>query len=325
MTFVSKSNTMRIFTGIQPTDNLHIGNLFGALIPFSTMDSKDKILFVADLHSITKSTTINMKHIMNILRLAMALNDTKCKYFIQSKFSYVTDFMWYFACKTSMATLTTMNQYETYSTTYNNAGLLMYPLLMAADIISIGATHVPIGSDQKQHLELTRNIIQVLNRGRSKKFPMVEPIILPARKIYNIKDSSIKMSKSYGPPMGVIFIDDNSELLKKKVMGAQTDSLSMPVDMISLNSRSPILNLYNIYALVTNLSLESIVGKFINTNFFTFKTDLYIKLSDYLMKIQIKTNKITDTEILTKLDTDSVYIGNIMCQLKEQLYSTITE
>jgi tryptophanyl-tRNA synthetase len=272
-------NKKVVLTGMQPTGKLHLGSLLGALDNWCRMlDSYDCLFFLADQHAIT------MPHVPAELRrnamdcvaqyIACGLDPKKCKIFLQSQIIGHAELMWVLSCLTPIGQLERMTQFKDKSKKVGQfvcSGLLFYPILMAADILLYNADLVPVGEDQKQHLEITRDIAQKFNGTYSDMFVLPEPYIgQTGARIMSLQNPTIKMSKSDKNQNGVVYITDTNEIIRKKITGAITDSGN---DIAFDEKNKPgISNLLNIFAAIEGISIEEAVRQFSSlTSYVPFK------------------------------------------------------
>ncbi len=285
-----KSNqpSKRIFSGIQPTGNLHIGNYLGAIKNWIKLQKEDDCIYsIVDLHAMTvpnnlldiKNSTLEVAAAV----IASGINPKKSILFNQSNVPQHTELAWIFNCIARIGWLNRMTQFkEKAGKKKDNAtvGLFSYPVLMAADILLYKATHVPVGEDQKQHLELTRDIASSFNTTFDKKlnkdfFQLPEPIILgPAKRIMSLRDGKNKMSKSDISDASRINLMDDKDQIFSKIKKAKTDQYPIPENINDLVNRPEALNLINIYASFSNKSVNEILFKFSGKGFSQFKQDL---------------------------------------------------
>ena len=286
--FKSKQPPKRIFSGIQPTGNLHIGNYLGAIKNWIKLQEEDDCIYsIVDLHAMTVPNNIlNIKN--STLEVAAALiasgiNPKKSILFNQSNVPQHSELAWIFNCIARIGWLNRMTQFkEKAGKKRDNAtvGLFSYPVLMAADILLYKATHVPVGEDQKQHLELTRDIASSFNTTFKKTnnkefFNLPQPIILgPAKRIMSLKDGKTKMSKSDVSDASRINLMDNQDQIHIKIKKAKTDQYPIPDNIVDLENRPEALNLINIYASFSNRSTDEILNKFSGKGFSQFKESL---------------------------------------------------
>ncbi len=271
-----------VFSGVQPTGNLHLGNYLGALRNFVALQHKaDCIYCVVDLHAIT--TFQNPKDLKNnILEttavfLASGIDEKKNIIFNQSSVRGHTELAWILSCTSRMGWLNRMTQFKDKAGKDKekaSVGLYIYPNLMAADILLYKATHVPVGADQKQHLELSRDIAQKFNKDYNLKefFPIPEPLIPKnISRIMSLRDGTKKMSKSEESDYSRINLKDSPEEIVKKIKKAKTDTDPIPYEIKDLENRPEALNLINIYSELKGSNLEETLIKLAGKDFSTFK------------------------------------------------------
>jgi tryptophanyl-tRNA synthetase len=280
----------RVFSGIQPTGNLHIGNYLGAIKQFVAMQhDQESIYCVVDMHAITvfqdpKELSASIRGLA-ALYMASGLDPQKNILFNQSKVSAHAELAWVFNCVARLGWLNRMTQFKDKAGKNRenvSVGLYAYPNLMAADILAYKATHVPIGDDQKQHVELSRDIAQKFNNdygslrpGAEHFFPIPEPIIQgPAARVMSLRDGTKKMSKSDLSDMTRINMTDDDDLIVKKIRKARTDPEPLPSDLDGLKDRAEATNLIGIYAAFTGLSKEQVLTDVGGLPFSEFKPKL---------------------------------------------------
>ena len=284
----SQQPSKRIFSGIQPTGNLHIGNYLGAIKNWIKLQKEDDCIYsIVDLHAMTvPSNLLDIKN--STLEVAAAviasgIDPKKSILFNQSSVPQHTELAWIFNCIARIGWLNRMTQFkEKAGKKKDNAtvGLFSYPILMAADILLYKATHVPVGEDQKQHLELTRDIASSFNTAFNKIinkdfFNLPEPIILgPAKRIMSLRDGKSKMSKSDVSDGSRINLMDNKDQIYLKIKKAKTDQYPIPDNIDDLDNRPEALNLINIYASFSNKSVKEILQQFSGKGFSQFKESL---------------------------------------------------
>ena len=284
----SKQPSKRIFSGIQPTGNLHIGNYLGAIKNWNNLQEEgDCIYSIVDLHAMTvpnnlldiKNSTLEVAAAV----IASGIDPKKSILFNQSNVPQHTELAWIFNCIARIGWLNRMTQFkEKAGKKKDNAtvGLFSYPVLMAADILLYKATHVPVGEDQKQHLELTRDIASSFNTTFNNSldkdfFRLPEPIILgPAKRIMSLRDGKSKMSKSDISDGSRINLMDNKDQIYQKIKRAKTDRYPIPENIDDLDYRPEALNLINIYASFSNESVKEILKQFSGKGFAQFKESL---------------------------------------------------
>ena len=287
----------RVFSGVQPTGNLHLGNYLGAIRKFVTMqESHECIYCVVDLHAITQPFPVwggpeklaGHTREVTAAYLASGIDPVKNIVFNQSQVSGHAELAWLFNCVARMGWLNRMTQFkEKAGKDRENAsvGLFAYPTLMAADILLYRATHVPVGDDQKQHLELTRDIAAKFNNDFAASiaanghgegyFPITEPIIEgPATRIMSLRDGSKKMSKSDPSDASRINMTDDADAIAKKIRKAKTDPEPLPDTVAGLKDRPEARNLVNIYAALSDTTAEAVIAEHAGAQFGTFKPAL---------------------------------------------------
>ena len=284
----SKQPRRRIFSGIQPTGNLHIGNYLGAIKNWTKLQEEDDCIYsIVDLHAMTvPSNVLEIKHStleVTAAVIASGIDQKKSILFNQSSVPQHSELAWIFNCISKIGWLNRMTQFkEKAGKKRDNAtvGLFSYPVLMAADILLYRATHVPVGEDQKQHLELTRDIAQTFNtmfhnQIDKKFFSLPEPIILgPAKRIMSLRDGMKKMSKSDISDASRINLMDEKDAISSKVKKAKTDPYAIPDNVIDLEGRHEAINLINIYASFSNKNVEDVLIEFAGKGFSYLKNNL---------------------------------------------------
>ena len=283
----------RVFSGVQPTGNLHLGNYLGAIQRFVALqDRYDCIYCVVDLHAITvwQDPVELKKQIREVTAafIAAGIDPSKHIVFNQSQVSGHAELAWVFNCVARLGWLNRMTQFkEKAGKDRENAsvGLYAYPSLMAADILLYRATHVPVGEDQKQHLELTRDIAQKFNNDFGPSiarlglgenfFPLTEPLIGgPAARVMSLRDGSKKMSKSDPSDLSRINLTDDADAVASKIRKAKTDPEPLPSELDGLKGRPEADNLVGIYAALAATPKEQVLADFGGGQFSTFKAAL---------------------------------------------------
>ena len=274
-----------VFSGVQPTGNLHLGNYLGAMKNFVELQKKMECIYcVVDLHAITvfqEPQELN-KNILETTAgfLACGLDFKKSIIFNQSSVSGHAELAWIFNCVSRVGWMNRMTQFkEKAGSNKENAsvGLYVYPNLMAADILLYKATHVPVGDDQKQHLELARDIAQKFNNDFRNEnfFPIPEPLIQKKiSRVMSLRDGKKKMSKSEESDYSRINLGDSEDEIKKKIKKAKTDSLPIPEKSEDLKNRPEALNLLTIYSSITDSTLEKTLKEMNGKDFSKFKENL---------------------------------------------------
>ena len=273
-----------IFSGVQPSGEIHIGNYLGAIIQFVNYQTDYKSIFsIVDLHAITvwqepealKSST---REVLAIF-LASGLDESRNIIFNQSQVPEHTQLAWILSCTARVGWLNRMTQFKDKAgKNRENAsiGLYTYPILMAADILLYSASHVPVGEDQKQHLELTRDIAAKFNNDFDVDFfPITEPVIEgAATRVMSLRDGSKKMSKSDPSDLSRLNMTDDADALAKKIRKAKTDAEPLPDSIEGLEGRPEARNLVNIYAALSDSNAEAVITEFSGHQFGTFKPRL---------------------------------------------------
>ncbi len=320
----------KIFSGVQPTGNLHLGNYLGAIKNFVDLnnDKDNKCIFcVVDLHAITVRQ--EPKELKNNIRetvatfIASGIDPKKSIIFNQSRVAAHAEGAWILSCVARMGWLNRMTQFKEKAGKDKekaSIGLYSYPVLMAADILLYDATHVPVGDDQKQHLELCRDIAQKFNNDfEVENFLQVpEPLIQKEfSRIMSLKDGSKKMSKSELSDLSRINLTDNKDQIINKIKKAKTDPLPMPQDIKELEERLEAKNLLGIYSSLTNSTLENSVKNFAGKNFSEFKEQLAEELVNKIEPISNEIKKLLgDKSYLDKILLDGVEKANLIASKK---------
>ena len=274
----------RIFSGIQPTGNLHLGNYLGAIKNWVDLqESYECIYCIVDMHAITvphqPSELKNNTREVTASLIAAGIDPKRSVVFNQSKVSAHAELAWIFNCISKLGWLNRMTQFKDKSGKNRenvSAGLYVYPNLMAADILLYHATHVPVGEDQKQHLELTRDIANSFNDTYGGKFfPLVEPLIFGvAPRVMSLRDGNKKMSKSDQSDFTRINLIDDAETIVLKLQKARTDPDPLPESVEGLNNRAEASNLVGIYAGLSNSTKENVISEHGGSQFSSFKKSL---------------------------------------------------
>ncbi|MBL4613683.1 MAG: tryptophan--tRNA ligase [Magnetovibrio sp.] len=275
----------RIFSGIQPTGNLHLGNYLGAVRNWVKLQDDFECIFcVVDMHAITQwqdpaALTASTREVAAAM-IASGVDAKKHIIFNQSQVAAHAELAWIFNCVARLGWLNRMTQFKDKAgKNRENAsvGLYAYPNLMAADILLYRATHVPVGEDQKQHLELARDIAAKFNHdfGVEDFFPQPEPLILgTATRVMSLKDGTKKMSKSDPSALSRINMTDDADAIAKKIREAKTDPEALPEDAKAMEGRPEVANLLGIYAALSDTSLDDVIAQFAGQGFGAFKKDL---------------------------------------------------
>jgi len=314
----------RVFSGVQPTGNLHLGNYLGAITRFVALQRDyDCVFCVVDMHAITVPQ--DPRELQGQIRevtaafLAAGIDPSRHVVFNQSQVPQHAELAWVFNCVARMGWANRMTQFkEKAGKDRENAsvGLFAYPMLMAADILVYRATHVPVGEDQKQHLELTRDIAQKFNNDWAERidvlgfgeafFPLTEPLIGgPAARVMSLRDGTKKMSKSDPSDYSRINLTDDADTIAQKVRKAKTDPEPLPSEEKGLEARPEADNLVGIYAALAGTPKESVLRQFGGAQFSAFKAALIDLSVDKLGPI---------TAEMKRLKDDHAYIDGVLAQ-----------
>ncbi|MCT2559292.1 tryptophan--tRNA ligase [Tsuneonella sp. YG55] len=298
---------MRVVSGIQPTGNLHLGNYLGAIRNWVRMqdemeDGAQCLFFLADLHAISqphdpaelKRGTLEMAAAL----VACGIDPNRSILFNQAQVPAHAELQWLLAGTARMGWLNRMTQWKD-KAGKNREGqsvaLFTYPVLQAADVLLYQASHVPVGEDQKQHLELARDIAQKFNNDFGETFTLPEPIVPPqAARIMSLRDGSAKMSKSDASDMARINLADDADLVMQKVKKAKTDPEPLPSEVAGLADRAEALNLVTIYAALANESADAVLARFGGQGFGAFKPALGELLVETLRPISTRFTELLD-------------------------------
>ena len=298
--------TPRVLSGMQPTGNLHLGNYLGAMVNWVKMqDTHETLYCVVDMHAITQATSvwggpaILRKSTLEVAAayLAAGIDPGKSILFNQSRVAEHAELAWIFNCIARLGWLNRMTQFkEKAGKDRENAsvGLYAYPILMAADILIYRATHVPVGEDQKQHLELCRDIaIKFNNDFGVDFFPITEPVIMgPATRVMSLRDGTKKMSKSDPSDLSRINLTDSADDIAKKIRKAKTDADGLPSEKSGLAGRPEAENLVGIYAALADSNTEAVLAEFGGGQFSNFKNALADLAVAKLSPINTKMNQL---------------------------------
>ena len=309
-----------VFSGVQPTGNLHLGNYLGALKNFVSLQKEMNCIYcVVDLHAITVYQNPNELR-NNVLEtvasfLATGLSPDKSIIFNQSSVSGHAELAWILNCVSKIGWLNRMTQFKDKAGSDKekaSVGLYIYPNLMAADILLYKATHVPVGADQKQHLELSRDIAQKFNNDFRCKdfFPLPEPLIPKnISRVMSLTDGTKKMSKSEESDYSRINLKDSAEEIKKKIKKAKSDSEQIPGDLKSLEKRPEALNLINIFSELSKTSLDKVLNLMSGKEYSFLKKELADLLVSEITPIGKEINKLLE---------DKAYLEQILKKGKEK-------
>ena len=315
-------NKNRILSGVQPSGDLHLGNYLGAIKNFVSLQKDYECFFcVVDLHAITvwqdPIQLANKTKEVTAAFIAAGVDPKKNVLFAQSQVPQHSQLAWVFNCIARIGWLNRMTQFKDKAGKDKenvSVGLFSYPTLMAADILIYLATHVPVGEDQKQHLELTRDIAQKFNNDfKTNFFPIPEPLILgEATRVMSLRDGGKKMSKSDPSDYSRIMLSDNEDIIIQKIRKAKTDPLSLPSSLEEANKRPEALNLLTIYASLSNTSTKKTIEEYAGKEFSQFKKNL----------ADLTIAKISPiTKEMKKLMEDTAYLESIMNEGKQKAIS----
>ncbi|WRG42436.1 tryptophan--tRNA ligase [Helicobacter pylori] len=298
----------RVFSGIQPTGQIHLGNYLGAIKHWVEMQDEYENLFcIVNSHAITlpiepkflKSQTYELVKLL----LACGISPKQSGLFIQSEVDEHPALAWLLDCQVSMGEMQRMTQFKDKSLKNPksvNVGLFNYPILMASDILLYQSDLVPVGEDQKQHLELTRNIAEKFNRDFGSCFKVPEPLIAKVgARVMGLDDPKVKMSKSHKGANHAIFLLDEPDIIVKKIKKAATDSMGV---IAFDETREGVFNLLNIYMLLSDESPEKIEERFKNKGYGDFKKELAEVVIQSLKPIQERYKEISDDEVKAVLN-----------------------
>lgn len=278
--------TKRVLSGVQPTGSLHLGNYLGAIKNFTKLQNEnaETLYCVVDQHAITVQQ--NPNDLRNSVRsvaaafLAAGVDPKKSAVFNQSAVPEHAQMAWILNCVARLGWLNRMTQFKEKAGKNKekaSVGLYTYPVLMAADILCYQATHIPVGSDQKQHIELARDIAIRFNLEHAQHdfFPLPEPVFMAAgTRVMSLRDGSSKMSKSDPSDNSRINLTDSDEDIAKKFKKAKTDAGEMPQSIDGFEERPDVKNLYQLYAALTDQSIDTVLQHFSSKNFSSLKTEL---------------------------------------------------
>lgn len=334
---VSYSGPERVFSGVQPSGDLHLGNYLGALKKFVALqDSHDCIFCVVDLHAITvpqdpAQLAAKTREIAAAF-YASGVSPDKAIVYAQSAVPAHVELAWYFNCVARMGWLERMTQFKDKAgkdAERASVGLFDYPVLQAADILAYRATHVPVGEDQKQHLELTRDIADRFNRDfdTSGFFPLPEPLIQgPGARIMSLKDGTKKMSKSDPAETSRINLIDDGDTIAKKIKKSKTDTLGdLPSEAKGLEGRPEVENLVGIYGALADMSTDEVLAEYGGKGFGAFKPALADLAVSSLAPISVEMRRLMNdpAEIDRRLTLGARDAHAISAPIMEEVRATI--
>ena len=325
----------RILSGVQPTGDLHLGNYLGAIKNFVALQDEFECLYcVVDLHAMTvwqdpEKLKQNTREVVAAF-IASGINPKKNIIFNQSQVVEHTKLAWVFNCVARMGWLNRMTQFKDKAgkdTENVSVGLFSYPTLMAADILIYKATHVPVGEDQKQHLELCRDIAQKFNNDFKKQiFPLPEPLFMKqAARVMSLRDGTSKMSKSDKSNYSRIMLNDDPSEIQLKIKKAKTDSFPVPENLENAKSRPEANNLLTIYAAINDIKIEDVIKKYGGTEFSNFKIQLSESLINTISPIGNEMNKLLkDQKYLDSVISEGVESASKIARpIIDEVYQSI--
>jgi len=326
----------RIVSGIRPTGHPQLGNYFGALKQWVSIAEKaDETFFcIVDQHALTTlkdmQTLKQDTMIMAATYIACGIDPVKNAIFVQSHVPYHTELAWYLTCITPMGWLSRMTQFKDKAgKKRENAltGLFTYPVLMAADIVLYGATHVPVGDDQKQHVEFARDIVQVFNNmAEAAILKMPEPVIQKSgARIKSLRDGLKKMSKSDVSDYSRINLNDDNDLIALKIKKAKTDPDAITGDIKSLENRPELENLITLHALLEDKPAQTVLASFDGKNFSDLKLSLTDLLIAHLSPIREQVNTLLNDQayLNTCLKDGAARANTVAQQTMQQVRSSL--
>ena len=305
-----------VFSGVQPTGNLHLGNYLGAIRNWvGLQDSYPCIFCVVDMHAITvyqdPAELRRSTRTVAAAYIASGIDPKRTPIFNQSQVAAHAELGWVLACIARIGWLNRMTQFKEKAGKHSenaSAGLYIYPTLMAADVLAYKATHVPVGDDQKQHLELMRDIAQKFNNDYRvpEFFPQPEPLITgPATRVMSLRDGRAKMSKSDPSEYSRINLSDDADTIAQKIRKARTDPEPLPDNAKALETRPEADNLLSIFAAVSGASKEDVIARFAGATFSRFKEELAELLIGSLMPIRNE---------MIRLEGDPAYLDKLLAE-----------
>ncbi len=318
-----------VLSGIQPSGNLHLGNYLGSIGNWIGLQDEYRCLFgIMNLHAITvpQDPQALRQNVLDAaaIYLACGLDPKKSTIFVQSEISAHAELAWVLGCLTPLGWLNRMTQFKEKSDGNEALGLYSYPVLMAADILAYKADLVPVGDDQKQHLELTRDLAGAFNRQyKSEYFKLPEPLIIKAvKRIMSLQDGTKKMSKSDESDLSRINLEDSADVIEKKVKKAKTDSFS---EISYDESRLEIYNLINIFAAMSGKSPQAIADEYKTAGNGKFKGDLAEIIVEKLRPIQDNLGRFKQEQgfILDVLKQGNENAAKIADKTKREVFSLV--
>jgi tryptophanyl-tRNA synthetase len=297
----------RVFSGIQPTGSLHLGNYFGAIKQFCALQETEECFFcIVDMHAITVhiSPSDLKNYILDLaaIFLACGLNPEKSVLFAQSQISSHAELAWLLSCVARVGWLNRMVEFKEKAGSNQecaSVGLYTYPVLMAADVLAYRATHVPVGEDQRQHLELMRDIAEKFNHDYNAPgfFPLPQALVVEtALRIMSLRDGTVKMSKSDASDYSRINLTDDKDAIAKKIRKAKTDTDVLPENIDGFHGRPEACNLMQIQATLLGKSLGDMVSLYAGRQFSALKEDMIMALQEELVPVSTEYKKLRQDE-----------------------------
>ena len=326
---MTTTHPQRVLSGMQPTNTLHLGNYLGALKNWVRLQDEMSCLFcVVDMHALTqesgyaKADDVRRATLeVTAAYIAGGIDPKRSPIFNQSRVPAHAELAWIFNCVARLGWLDRMTQFKEKSGKHkerSSVGLYTYPVLMAADILVYKATHVPVGEDQKQHLELARDIAQKFNNdfGVPDFFPQPEPVITgAATRVMSLRDGAKKMSKTDESDNSRINLTDSADTIAQKIRKAKTDPLPLPEDKKGLESRPEAENLINIYAALSDTPVDTIIARFAGQQFSGFKNELAELAVAKLAPITAQMNRLMgDTAEIERILKDGAEKANAIAE-----------
>lgn len=315
----------KMLTGLQPTGAITLGNYIGAIKQMvDYQEMYESILFIADMHAITvpidsEVLASNIRQLIAIY-IACGIDPSKNMIFLQSENEYHANISWMLECNTYFGELSRMTQFKDKSKKNANfsAGLFTYPVLMASDILAYDVDYVPVGVDQKQHVEIARDIAIRFNKKYGDTFKIPEPLIrAEGTKIMDLQDPTKKMSKSSENQKGVIRLLDDIASIRKKIMSATTDSIGKI--NFDVDNQPGITNLINIYVSLTGMSKDDVLTKFSDSNYGNFKSEVADVIINEVNKIQSRYNELVNSDELDKILDEGREASRKIAKVKYEL------
>lgn len=320
----------RILTGLQPSGELTLGSYIGGISQSIKYQNEfESFIFVPDMHAITvpqDSKLLKERIKKNVaLYIACGIDPNKNTIYLQSDNLYHANLSWILECNTYIGEANRMTQFKEKSQKKENVsvGLLTYPILMASDILLYDADYVPVGIDQKQHVELTRDLAIRFNNKYGETFKIPEPMIAKVgAKIMDLQDPTKKMSKSSDNPKGIIFLLDSEEVIRKKIASAVTDSIG--IVKYDPDNQPGVSNLLTIYSVLTNMDIRETEAKFKDFNYGTLKKEVADVVVNELSKIQTKYNEIMNSNLVDEvLENGKIKTNEIASKKYEEVRNKV--